>query len=397
MMIVNNSLVLATATTQQSDTAGENSGRTPFLQITSPAFNTLIINTTRQVFQAATLFDASGSEVDGQGGGDFGVEGVVGGETVRSAGGAAGTESEQLGSCHDWQDAQHTLFQLANLCIAVSLLTPATFRFHLLFLRCLLLVAFVLFVLWSGLFICMSDVLGWNLTFFLLDIGHIALLLYRHLPARMPVTHISLYQKVFRPLRMSQSEFIHLCREGRVERLSKGGFYAMEGMTPCARRLAILLKGRLKVTYRHLFLHHIEPNQFADAAEYDAVRLQPGNCVTYQVTISASDDSLLLIWEYARLQEYLATQPFVCTLLHYLIGKDVCSQLYVIQERLLQAPDYMSTLASRHSSMVNLRSCLAANDSSSSLTRLALDLTGQSARHANQQPSLRGALRLFRP
>ncbi|PVD28384.1 hypothetical protein C0Q70_10971 [Pomacea canaliculata] len=61
-------------------------------------------------------------------------------------------------------------------------------------------------------------------------------------------------------------------------------------------------------------------------------------------------------------------------------GKDVCSQLYVIQERLLQAPDYMSTLASRHSSMVNLRSCLAANDSSSSLTRLALDLTGQSAR-----------------
>ena len=58
-------------------------------------------------------------------------------------------------------------------------------------------------------------------------------------------------------------------------------------------------------------------------------------------------------------------------------GKDVCSHLYAIQEQLMQAPDYMSTLASRHSSMVNVRSCLAAHESSSSLSRMA-DLTGKS-------------------
>lgn len=101
-----------------------------------------------------------------------------------------------LGSCHNWQEAQHTLFQLANLCMVVSFLTPASFRFHVLFLRCLLLLAFLLFLLWAGLFICMPDVLGWNLVFFLLNGAHIVWLLYRHLPSRLPVSHTALYTKV---------------------------------------------------------------------------------------------------------------------------------------------------------------------------------------------------------
>ena len=100
---------------------------------------------------------------------------------------------DDLGSCHDWQAAQHTLFQLANLCVAVSFLTTASFRFHVLFLRCILLLAFLLFLLWAGLFICMPDVLGWNLVFFLLNGAHIAWLVYRHLPSRLPLSHCAIY------------------------------------------------------------------------------------------------------------------------------------------------------------------------------------------------------------
>lgn len=59
--------------------------------------------------------------------------------------------------------------------------------------------------------------------------------------------------------------------------------HAMFGCISFSNFILLFLTYRLKVTYRHLFLHHIEPNQFADAAEYDAVRLQPGTCVTYQV------------------------------------------------------------------------------------------------------------------
>ncbi|KAK7493115.1 hypothetical protein BaRGS_00015636, partial [Batillaria attramentaria] len=307
------------------------------------------------------------------------VVGPGGPAGISSGEGGGGDDSNgigEMGSCHDWQDAQHTLFQLANLCMAASFLTPVSFRFHVLFLRCLLLVAFLLFVLWAGLFICMADILGWNIVFFLLDAGHVAWLFYRHLPTRMPLTHTSLYTKVFKPIRVTQAEFLDLCEVGRVQNLCRGGLYAVENVTPCAQRVAILMRGRLKVTYQRLFLHSIEVNQFVDAAEYDSLTLGLDTCEKYQVSIAALEDSVLLTWDYTTLQDYLATQPFMKTVLYYLMGKDVCSHLYAIQEQLMKAPDYMSTLASRHSSMVNVRSCLAAQDSSASLSCMA-DLTGE--------------------
>lgn len=165
------------------------------------------------------------------------------GPVVGDPSGSRGQSLQQV-SCHKWQDAQHTLFQLANLCMAVSFLTPSTFRFHVLFLRCLLLVSFLLFVLWAGLFICMPDVLGWNIVFFLFDAGHIGWLMYRQLPVGLPVTHVALFNKVFKPLRVSQSEFTELCQIGAVQSLCKGGLYAVECVTPCAQRVSILLKGR---------------------------------------------------------------------------------------------------------------------------------------------------------
>ena len=98
--------------------------------------------------------------------------------------------------CDDWQDAQHTLFQLANVCVAVSFLTPASFRFHVAFLRGFLLLAFLLFLLWGGLFMCMADVLGWNLVFTVVNCAHIVWLLYTRLPASLPSALASLYTKV---------------------------------------------------------------------------------------------------------------------------------------------------------------------------------------------------------
>nr|KAG5704017.1 hypothetical protein BaRGS_032106 [Batillaria attramentaria] len=183
-------------------------------QPTPTTINTslLYVNTTTAAFRSGTGRDA----------GPGGPAGISSGE------GGGGDDSNgigEMGSCHDWQDAQHTLFQLANLCMAASFLTPVSFRFHVLFLRCLLLVAFLLFVLWAGLFICMADILGWNIVFFLLDAGHVAWLFYRHLPTRMPLTHTSLYTKVFKPIRVTQAEFLDLCEVGRVQNLCRGGLY----------------------------------------------------------------------------------------------------------------------------------------------------------------------------
>lgn len=143
-------------------------------------------------------FDASSSHLDktradsgsiltwggrGHGGDVLGNVAYSGGLEPSTAGrGDAKVNAEEWGSCRDWQDAQHTLFQLANLCAAISLLTPSSFRYHLLFLRCFLLAAFLFFVLWASLFVCMLDILIWNCVFFVINLIHVICLAYHNIP-----------------------------------------------------------------------------------------------------------------------------------------------------------------------------------------------------------------------
>ncbi|KAL8595314.1 hypothetical protein ACOMHN_020067 [Nucella lapillus] len=104
--------------------------------------------------------------------------------------------------------------------------------------------------------------------------------------------------QVFKPVRVAQAEFLDLCELGSLQPVHKGGLYAMEGLTPSAQRLSILLKGRLKVTYQRMFLHSVEVNQFVDAVEYDSLALQHDNSDKYQlqemlsvqVSIAATED-----------------------------------------------------------------------------------------------------------
>ncbi|KAL8581761.1 hypothetical protein ACOMHN_043179 [Nucella lapillus] len=309
---------------------------------------------------SSTTFTTSTLKDKGGGGGVGGGEGDVG----------------ESSSCSEWQDSQHTLFQLANLCTAIAFLTPVTFRFHLVFLRAMLLLSFLLLTLWSGLFVCLPDLLAWSLLFLMLNAAHLAGLCYTHFTSSLPAPQAGLYSKVFRPVKVSETEFRELCERGSLHNVSKGALYAIEGATPCAH-LSVLVKGRLKVTYQRLFLHHVETNQFVDATEYDFMSSHPDHCEIYQVSIAAAEDAVLLRWDYSTLQDHLSTRPFISTLLHYLTGKDVCSQLYALQEQLMQTPDYMADVTSRHSSMVNVRSCLAAHDSSSSTLCPPADLAGQ--------------------
>ncbi|CAL1538522.1 unnamed protein product [Lymnaea stagnalis] len=275
------------------------------------------------------------------------------------------TESAHWEACHDWQDAQHTLFQLANLCAAVSLLTPSSFRHHLLFLRGLLLIAFLLFVLWAGLFVCMLDVLAWNCVFFVVDFVHIVCLAYTNIPSRFNKNLNEFYAKKMKPLKVCRQDFSELCNIGNIVPLRKGTKYAVENITPCGEKVSILLRGRLKVSHDGTFLHSVEPNEFVDSPEFDSVPFHTDTNEKYQVTIVSSEDSLVISWSYPTLRAYLATNPFIWTVFTNLVGKDVSDKLYRIQELLLREPlDAMlsPSFLTRNSSMVNVRKCLLSND-----------------------------------
>ena len=90
---------------------------------------------------------------------------------------------------------------------------------------------------------------------------------------------------------------------------------------------------------------------------------------SFQVTISATEDSLLISWPHRRLKNHLATDSVFDNIFDQLIGKDISHKLYQIQEKLLSNPDYMETLASRRSSMVNVRNSIVSM-SAVNLTKL---------------------------
>ncbi|KAK6170065.1 hypothetical protein SNE40_018547 [Patella caerulea] len=288
-------------------------------------------------------------------------------------------------SCEQWQDAQHTLLQLANLCLAISFFTPSNFRFHSICLRSFLLIGFLLFILWSSLLVCMPDVLGWHIVFSVFNLCHMIFIGYKMIPVKLHHQLEVMYKKLFRPMHMTRKEFAEICKLGSVITLAKGSLYAVQGITPCGEKISILVKGRLKVTYNRLFLHFIECNQFVDSPELDSMTYSIDEEEKYQVSITASEDSCLITWHFPTLQNHLSNDPYLETMFHHIVGKDISNKLYQIQELLLVNPDYMCTLASRQSSMVNIRHSLVTQDSSMSLLNFNNMNMAADIKHLNQQ------------
>ena len=154
------------------------------------------------------------------------------------------TTTNETQSCHVWQDVQHILFQLGSLCMAFSFLTPISFQYHVLFLRCLLLFTFLFYILWAGLFICLPDILAWNCAFFFINIAQILYLAYNMYPVHINKEFEDAYAKLFKPLGVSRIEFRSLTRIGSLVYLRQGSVYATEGITPCGEKLSLLLRGR---------------------------------------------------------------------------------------------------------------------------------------------------------
>lgn len=70
-------------------------------------------------------------------------------------------------------------------------------------MRSILCVGVLLFTLWAGLDICAVDILAWNMSFLLVNAGHVLYLTYTVWPPRVHKDLFDLYDKMFRPLRVS--------------------------------------------------------------------------------------------------------------------------------------------------------------------------------------------------
>ncbi|XP_051880043.1 blood vessel epicardial substance [Pristis pectinata] len=244
-----------------------------------------------------------------------------------------GTEplSSQTASCNNWKEIHHLIFHLANICFAIGLLIPTTVKIHMILLRGMISIGCALFIAWAVFYRCALDIVIWNSLFLILNMMHLIYLLYKRRPIKLDKELKVLYRRMFEPLHVPPDLFQRLTGQFcSIMTLKKDQTYAAEDKTSVDDRLSILLKGKMKVSYRGHFLHNIYPTAFIDSPEFRSTQLNKGE--KFQVTIVAEDNCKFLCWSRERLTFFLETESFLQEVFKYLIGKDITNKLYSLND-----------------------------------------------------------------
>ncbi|XP_032877982.1 uncharacterized protein LOC116973784 [Amblyraja radiata] len=246
-------------------------------------------------------------------------------------GNGTGPFSAGMESCDNWKEIQHLIFHLANICFAVGLVIPTTVKVHMILLRGMLSIGCALFIAWAALYRCALDIIIWNSLFLILNMMHCIYLIYKRRPIKLDKELKALYRRMFEPLHVPPDLFQRLTGQFcSIMTLTKDQTYAAEDKTSVDDRLSILLKGKMKVSYRGHFLHNIYPTAFIDSPEFRSTQLNKGE--KFQVTVVAEDNCRFLCWSRERLTFFLETESFLHEVFKYLIGKDITNKLYSLND-----------------------------------------------------------------
>lgn len=154
------------------------------------------------------------------------------------------TPSSLSPDCVEWRQAQHLLYQLSSMCMAIAFLVPNSFVHHVVCLRGLLALGSLFMLIWGASLVCHSDVLAWHLVFLLVNLGQLAYMTYSTwpVPLRPELEHLT--ERTFAPLKVTRTQFRDLVSMAVIRDVPCGGTYALESKTRCGERLSILLSGR---------------------------------------------------------------------------------------------------------------------------------------------------------
>ncbi|XP_037310407.2 blood vessel epicardial substance isoform X1 [Pungitius pungitius] len=267
-------------------------------------------------------------------------------------------------SCEEWEQTHHLLFHLGSLSLLLGLVIPTTLALHMILLRLLLMTGCTLFIVWATLYRCNLDVMVWNVVFLVVNFMHLFFLLYKRRPIKIDRELQSVYKRMFEPLHVQEALFQRLTGQFcTIQTLKKGQVYAAEEKTSVDERLSILLKGKMKVSYRGHFLHNIYTNSFIDSPEFRSTEMHRGD--KFQVTIMAEENCKFLCWSRERLTYFLESDTFLNEVFRYLIGKDITNKLYslndpTLSDKAVKKMDHQPSLCSQLS-MMQMRNSMASN------------------------------------
>uniref|UniRef100_A0A8D3D3U2 Popeye domain cAMP effector 1 n=1 Tax=Scophthalmus maximus TaxID=52904 RepID=A0A8D3D3U2_SCOMX len=277
-------------------------------------------------------------------------------------------------SCQEWEQAHHLLFHLGNLSLLLGLVLPTTLGLHMILLRLLVMTGCGLFIAWATLYRCNMDVMVWNVVFLVVNFMHLFFLLYKRRPIKIDRELRSVYRRMFQPLHVQEALFQRLTGQFcTIQTLKKGQAYAAEDKTSVDERLSILLKGKMKVSYRGHFLHNIYTNAFIDSPEFRSTEMHRGE--KFQVTIIAEEKCKFMCWSRERLTYFLESDTFLGEVFRYLIGKDITNKLYslndpTLSDKAVKQMDRQPSLCSQMSMMQMRNSMASASDTDDVLNQI---------------------------
>ncbi|XP_033859575.3 blood vessel epicardial substance [Acipenser ruthenus] len=291
--------------------------------------------------------------------------------------------------CENWKEVHHVVFHTANICFAIGLIIPTTLNLHMIFLRTMLMIGCSLFIAWATLYRCALDIMIWNSVFLLVNVMHLFYLVYKKRPIQIDRELSAVYKRMFEPLHVPADVFQRLTGQFcTIQTLKKDQTYAAENKTSVDGRLSVLLKGKMKVSYRGHFLHNIYCNAFIDSPEFRSTQMNRGE--RFQVSVTAEESCKFLCWSRERLTYFLESEPFLNEVFRYLIGKDITNKLYslndpTLSDKTAKKLDRQPSLCSQLS-MMQMRNSMASSSESDVVLNQFLRGGSTAALH-NTRPS----------
>ncbi|XP_033228448.1 popeye domain-containing protein 3 [Belonocnema kinseyi] len=232
-----------------------------------------------------------------------------------------------------WQQPQHILFQLANLCFVLSYSAPSSKK-GILFMHSVLIIGFMLLSGWAWHVICAPDIFSWNFGFLVLNIAQLVYIVYQMRPVRFDQELEEVYHTLFYPFKVTRLQFKRLVSSefATIMSLHAGEAYAMQNLTK-TDRLGLLLSGKVNVLSESNFLHPILPCEFLDSPEFESSRASVDD--KFKVSIVAASSCRYLYWQRTALEYLLVKETYLATVLTTLVARDIATKLYAMNNKIV--------------------------------------------------------------
>lgn len=230
--------------------------------------------------------------------------------------------------CNAWQPLNQIYFQVGNAILLLSFLAPYSL-WGFLFLRSLLVIGCSLYGLWSWRVACYLDCAAWNLLFVLINLIWAIHAAWTLRPLSLPRDVDQVYQKLFQPLKVSKRQFKQLLSKSQQMKVRKVSDreIIIEEKVSRVDSLSLVLKGRFLVSQGGKSLHTVSQHEFLDSPEWFVVTTDE----FFQVTVTALEDSSVLVWHRDKLKFQMMEDPFLKAVFDHVLGKDVVNKLIQAQ------------------------------------------------------------------